>query len=154
MTRYFVDTSALVKRYHTEPGSQAVATIFAERAASFCVSRLALVESVSAFSLKVRIGEISLAQLSVARKSIWGDVKQRTLLVARIFARHFNFAEDLLLRHGPAHRLRTLDAIQLAVALDLFGRQQIDAFLSSDGVLCRVATLEGLRAINPLTPSP
>ena len=22
MTRYFVDTSALVKRYHTEPGSQ------------------------------------------------------------------------------------------------------------------------------------
>src|SRR5437870_5525239 len=105
MTRYFVDTSALVKRYHIEPGSQAVAAIFAERAASFCVSRLAMVESVSAFSLKVRTGEIPLAQLSSARKSIWADVKQRTLLVARIFVGHLNLAEDLLLRHGPAHRL-------------------------------------------------
>jgi uncharacterized protein len=154
MTRYFVDTSALVKLYHTEPGSQAVAAIFAEPDASYCVSRLALVESVSAFSLKVRTAEIPLAQLSMARKSIWGDVKQRIVLVARIFVRHFGLAEDLLLRHGPAHRLRTLDAIQLAVALDLFGRQQIDALVSSDSVLCQVAALEGLRAINPLSPRP
>ncbi|HUY33652.1 MAG TPA: hypothetical protein VMV69_12955 [Pirellulales bacterium] len=36
------------------------------------------------------------------------------------------------------------------MALDLFGRRQIDAFVSSDNVLCQVAALEGLRSVNPL----
>ena len=154
MTRYFFDTSALVKRYHAEPGTQAVEAMFVEPRAMFVVSRLAVVECVSAFCLKVRSGELDASELPVMRRSLMGDVKQRELQVSRILVRHFSLAEQLLVRHGPTQRLRALDAIQIAVALHLLQNQQIDVFVSSDIVQCAVARLEGLRAINPVAPAP
>lgn len=71
MTRYFFDTSALVKRYHPEPGTQRVLAIFSEPAATVRVSRLALVECVSAFCLKVRAGQLAYDRLPAVRKFLW-----------------------------------------------------------------------------------
>lgn len=154
MGRYFFDTSALVKRYHTEAGTQAVDAIFSEPGAGFCVSRLALVECVSALCLKVRSGDLMANHLTIVRKALWGDVRSGTLSVSRLLIRHLEVAETLLLRHGPARRLRTFDAIHLGVALDLFARQEIDMFVSTDSIQCEIASVEGLPTANPLAPSP
>ena len=58
MTWYFLDTSALVKRYHGEAGTDAIDRIFAQSLAELVISRLALVEVTSALAFKVRTGEL------------------------------------------------------------------------------------------------
>ena len=49
-------------------------------------------------------------------------------------------------------QLRTLDAIQLAVALRLHQAAPIDRFVFADQRLCDVATVEGLAVFNPEQP--
>ena len=64
----------------------------------------------------------------------------------------FHDAQQLLLRHGLTRRLRTLDAIQLAAALDLRAGVPLDAFVSADVNLGSIATAEGLTVLNPEVP--
>jgi len=49
MTDYFMDTSALVKYYHPEDGTQAVTRLIEEPTSRHYISRLSLVETLSAF---------------------------------------------------------------------------------------------------------
>jgi hypothetical protein len=81
------------------------------------------------------------------------DVKRRLLKPARILNAHYQLAGDLIGTHGLSRQFRTLDAIQLAVALRIHGVSPIDHFVCADQRLCDVALLEGLAVINPeLTP--
>lgn len=66
-------------------------------------------------------------------------------------AKHYESAERLLTLYGPAG-LRTLDALQLAVALDLLRNQLVESLVAADRVLGRVAALEGLDVMNPEGP--
>jgi hypothetical protein len=54
---------------------------------------------------------------------------------------------------GFSNRLRTLDALQLGVALDLRTQGRLDHFDAADKVLLTVAQLEGLPVSNPEDPS-
>jgi hypothetical protein len=67
-------------------------------------------------------------------------------------ASHFQEADRLLQQHSLTHNLNTLDALQLAVALDLQRRGLIDELVAADRVLLTVAGLEGLRTFNPERP--
>jgi hypothetical protein len=58
-------------------------------------------------------------------------------------------AGDLIGKPAMSRPLRTLDAIQLAVALHFHRPFPIDHFVCADQRLCDVATLEGLNVINP-----
>ena len=49
-------------------------------------------------------------------------------------------------------RLRTLDALQLAVALALSYQGMIDHFVCADDRLCEMALEEGLSVIHPSGP--
>jgi hypothetical protein len=49
-------------------------------------------------------------------------------------------------------KIRTLDALQLATALDLRERAVLDHFMCADVNLCQIATAEGLSVINPESP--
>jgi uncharacterized protein len=151
MDWYFLDTSALVKRYHDELGTAWVDNLFSNSSATVVVSRLSVVEVVSALALKVRTGELGHPDYVVARKKFLGEVKSRKLLVARLLAVHYREAERLIDRHAPLRRLRTLDAIQLAVAKDqqLHGRS--DHFVTADIALLEVGQLEGLSGLNPMS---
>jgi hypothetical protein len=62
---------------------------------------------------------------------------------------HYREAERLIQQHGVRRSLRTLDALQLSVALALHQRMTLDAFVCADQGLCSVAREEGLRIINP-----
>ena len=56
---YFFDTSALVKRYHREVGTEIVDAAFDDKDATRIISDLSVIEFYSAFAKKVRTGEIT-----------------------------------------------------------------------------------------------
>lgn len=62
---------------------------------------------------------------------------------------HFEAAERLIGRHAFSLRLRTLDALHLAVALDLRDQGLIERFVAADRALCEAAALDGMSVLNP-----
>ena len=147
----FLDTSALVKRYHVEEGTAEIDRLFADPEHGFVVSRLGFVEMLSALAMKVRGGNLSLEDYEFARKSFLGDVKNRRISVLRMLVGHFRNAELLIERHAKSMRFRTLDALQLGVVIELQRLGRIDSFVCADYVLCDVAILEGVSTTNPVT---
>jgi predicted nucleic acid-binding protein len=153
VARYFFDTSALVKHYHTELGSPKVDLILGESTSEYLVARLTLAEAPSVFAKKVRTGEIADVDFDQLRLRFFADVKNRTLTPVRILNAHFESAGDLIAKHGKTRQIYTLDALQLAVALSVQQPTPIDHFVCADQRLCAIAALEGLAVINPeLTP--
>ncbi len=116
------------------------------------ISRLTVVEIQSVFAKKVRTGLLSLADFQLLCRRFLADVRRRRFRAVRITAVHFGAAEQLIRRLAPSQNLRTLDALQLAVALDLQGQGLIGRFVCADHSLCAIATAEGLPIINPEIP--
>jgi hypothetical protein len=115
----YLDSSALVKRYVTEEGSDEVRAAMRE-AQTWSSCRLGFVETVRAVSLKV--GEAG----------------------ARRARRDWMLAERAVTL-AVEHRLRALDAIHLAAALDFPGEGQ--TFATWDTRLHRAARAHGLRTL-------
>src|SRR5208282_1924109 len=124
MTRYFLDTSALVKHYHTELGTDAVDRIIGESGAELLIARLTLVETLSVFAIKVRTGEFDVLEFARLRA---------------LFATH------ITCRRYQVFRL-------LSVALQLHQTAPIDHFVCADQRLCEIAAREGLAVVNPEFP--
>ena len=153
MPSYFLDTSALAKLYHQEAGSDYLERIVQQSGSQAVISRLSLVEMESVFAIKVRVGEIDHAAQDIARRRLRADVAQGRLRIGpRIEEKHYQAARKYLVQFGVEHALRTLDALQLAVALDLNGAGAISAVISADLRLCRVAEIAGCPAIDPANP--
>ena len=149
----FIDTSALAKHYHAEVGSAEIDRLWNDPAHGLFVSRLSALEIVSVFAGKVRAGAISVADFETLRRRFAADLtKTKRLLGTRLLVAHYQEAERLLRQHGTARRLRTLDALQLAVALDLHGKKAIDRVVSADKDLLAVAAVEGLAVFDPENP--
>jgi hypothetical protein len=152
LAQYFFDTSAAVKYYHAEPGTPRVSAIYAEAGRKFRISSVGLLEIQSAFAMKVRAGVLNQPAAGVQRARLLLDIASGDIEVYRVADDHFIKAERLIGKHGFSHRLRTLDALQLAVALDLSGQGLLDHFVVADTALAEVAVLEGLSVLNPETP--
>ena len=150
MAGSFLDTSALVKRYHVEEGTAKVDQQFDDPQCELILSRLGFVEMFSALATKVRTGQITLDAHDAARKRFLGDVKSRRLTVVRLLVGHYRDAERLVDSHAKSRRCRTLDALQLSVAMNLHRQGRIDTFLCADSALCELADLEQVPTINPL----
>jgi uncharacterized protein len=149
MGRYYFDTSALVKQYHAEAGTAAVRRMLGEAGSESFISRLATVEMLSGFAGKVRTGVFSSGHYGLLRLRFLADVRRRVVRPIRIVNLHYHMAGDLIGKHAMSRPLRTLDAIQLAVALHFHRSFPIDHFVCADQRLCDVATIEGLNVINP-----
>ncbi len=149
MPAYLFDSSAIAKRYCAEPGTNQVDALLAEAANLCLISRLTVVEIHSVFAIKVRRGEISDSGFSLLRKRFLADGKQRIFRVAAMTAAIYPAAVQLLRTHALGESLRTLDALQLAVALDLKQRGRLDYFVTADKSLASVATKAGLAVLNP-----
>jgi hypothetical protein len=139
MAGSFLDTSALAKHYHVEPGSVEVDRLWADPGNPLFISRVGVVEAVSVFAGKVRTGELSSSAFTVLRKRFLNDVGNRRPRLVRLLVKHFKDAERLIRLYGLAQRIRTLDALQLAVALDLQSCGLVDLLVSSDKHLLSVA---------------
>ena len=155
MATYFFDYSALVKRYHPEVGTADVNRLFSEQHSRHFIARLAVVEVQSALVRKVREGLISLTDLDVVRQRFLEEITQRRLQVVRMTDLHYHTAERLIRQYGPQPgqpRLRTLDALQLAVALEVHQQTQLNFFVSADENQCSAAKAEQLVILNPTQP--
>jgi hypothetical protein len=152
MAGSFLDTSALAKHYHLEPGSTEVDRHWGDPGRGLFISRVGVVEAISVFAGKVRTGDLSAAAFAVLRKRFLHDVGSGRPKLVRLLVKHFKEADRLISQHGLARRIRTLDALQLAVALDLQRRGMADQIVSSDKHLLSVAVAEGIPAFDPENP--
>jgi predicted nucleic acid-binding protein len=150
---YFLDTSALAKLYHQEPGSDYVEQILNQRGSKNVISRLSLVEFESVLAIKVRTGILDPAGRTIALRRFRADIARNRVIVGPpIEEKHFQSATRLLRIYAVDRGLRTLDGIQLAIVLDLRQMAWISVFLSSDQRLCAVAELCGCPAVDPAKP--
>jgi uncharacterized protein len=145
---YFLDTSALVKRYLSEAGSAYVRRLFHGTGATFYQTFLTPLETISALYRRQRAGQISTEELSVLLKSYAVHSHEEYLLLPH--------SDSLTEAAGPLiarHPLRALDALQLASALALRNILPAEAppliFLSADDRLVTAARQEHLQAVNP-----
>jgi len=149
MAVHFFDTSAISKHYHSETGTAKVDALLAFPNASQVISRLSVVELHSVFAKKVRTGELDQMDFQKLTHRLRGAVAARRLRVIRLTAAHFQSAERLIRRIGLSKNLRTLDALQLAAAINLNEPGQPLEFVCADHALCTLAIAEGLSVVNP-----
>jgi len=149
LAAFFFDTSALVKLYHIEAGTPAVDQIVNAADSRIGISRLTVAEITSAFAIKVRTQSISRDDAELSLRQFGSDVATGKLQVFSLGEPEFATAELLMERYAFNLRMRTLDALQLAVALGLQGQNLMDHLVGADAILCEIARLEGVSVINP-----
>jgi predicted nucleic acid-binding protein len=152
MADRFFDTSAAAKHYRIEAGTAKVDAFLAEVGARHFLSELSVVELHSILARLVRTGQITAADFHLVRGRILADIAGGLWQTVPITTVHFHRAQQLLVKHGLAHSLRTLDAIQLAAALSLHALKPLDALVCADTNLCQIAAVEGLTVVNPEVP--
>lgn len=153
MPGYFLDTSAFAKLYHQEAGSEYVERLVELPESVVVVSRLALVEIESVIAIKVRTGQLDASARDGFRRRLRADISQGRIHPGpSIDERHYQDARHLLVRYGVKMALRTLDALQLAIALDLRQIGLISVMVVADRRLCRVAWACGCPALDPGDP--
>jgi uncharacterized protein len=150
MPNFYFDSSALVKYYHEEAGSPKVIRLIHTADTRHYISRLTFIELHSAFGGKLRSGHIAPDQFELSCERLRRDVFERRFRVLPMKATHYREAERLLKAYTAEKGLRTLDSLQLAVALlELHRASRLDQFICADEILSDVATAEGITVLKP-----
>lgn len=110
--QYFFDTSAIVKLYHQETGSDVVFPLYKTRE-SIMISELSKVELLSTIHKKLRTGEITIDILEAVRDRFLADCSAR-FVVIHIASFIMDAALSILGAHGRTNHLFSLDALQIA----------------------------------------
>ena len=142
----YCDTSALVKRYVNEAGTDLVDAAW-EQASVIATSVVAYAESMAAFHRREREGRLTQKNLRRISDKFKGDYRQIILVPAD---HHLHQFIDELLKHHP---LRGFDAIHLASAL-IFNSDDKETivFACFDASLNKAAEKEGLRILPETSP--
>jgi len=147
MTAFFMDTSAIVKRYVAEIGSNWVTSLTAPETDNIImISRLTTVEVCSVLARLQRSNKLPSSDGTRLRADFLSHVDTQYLTIT-VDDEALGKARDLV----PKYPLRTLDAIQLACALEaVTALGETLTFLCSDNDLLNAATGEGFTTDNPL----
>ena len=150
MATYFLDTSAIVKRYILEQGQPWILSLCnPEQGHDLYISQATLVEVVATICRRGREQSISLTErdrlINVFRQDSKGNYN-----IWPVTTDLYNTAGDLC----RSHRLRAYDAVQLACVLALRDYTQINQapppiFVCADVGLLDVANAEGVQVENP-----
>jgi hypothetical protein len=152
VSAYFLDSSALVKRYARETGTTWMLSLFRSNAGHrLYISRITSVEVAAALTRKLRGGYLSAGEATRARGRLRRDISMR-LRITEITPVMLTDAMNLAEKHG----LRGYDAVQLGAALELNGRRvALGAapltLVTGDDELLIAAAAEGLPTDNPNT---
>ena len=133
--RVFFDSSAFVKRYVSETGTEAVLA-WCDRASEIGLSGIALPEIVAAFCRLRREGRIDDTQYRQLKSLLLADIEDAAMcdLSPEVLARSIDSLE--------ANVLRGMDAIHVGSAIAL----KVDVFISADQRQRDAAIRAGLRA--------
>jgi hypothetical protein len=153
-TVYFLDSSAVVKRYVEEVGTRWIEDLCdPSRGSAVVLSQITLVEVAAAFASKYRGGVIDEETYDQLMAGFLYDAQREYLLVPLNQA-----IVEMAIRLTRHHQLRAYDAVQLASAL-IVNRFLADrelgglVFVSADEALIEAAEDEKLLIGNPLTAS-
>jgi predicted nucleic acid-binding protein len=135
---YFLDTSALVKRYVTESGSEQVRRLL-QRKVEIAVARITEAETYAAIARAVRMNVLTDGDRDRVFEQIAEDVAAAR--VVEIRRSMVSAVRDLVVRWP----LRGYDAIQLSCALRLQSENLAVAFWCADDELANAARGEGMR---------
>ena len=150
MTAYFLDSSALVKRYISETGSAWVQQITDPQTGNLLfIARITWVEVLSAFARRQREGSLTSADVAQVKNEFRSDLNTQYQVIeldVTVAERAGQLVEQ--------YPLRAYDAVQLASVLLLqpaFATTQstLPIFLSADNRLSTVAIGLGLLFDNP-----
>jgi predicted nucleic acid-binding protein len=150
MATYFLDTSAIIKRYIFEPGQAWILSLCnPAQGHDLYISQAALVEVVAAICRRAREKSINIAERD-RLITVFRQDSQESYNIWPVATDLYNAAGDLC----RSHRLRAYDAVQLACVLAL--RQYTLAnqapepiFVCADVGLLDIADVEGLQGENP-----
>ncbi len=149
MPTYYLDASAVIKRYVLEVGSAWVQTLCSNEENTLIMAEITLAEVASAFARAARDGRISAEERLDYLDLFIGDCAEQYRLVA-VERKIIDHAVDLT----QSHYLRGYDAVQLATALAANAellRKQLPSLtlVSADEDLLEAAKAEGLPTENP-----
>ncbi len=136
MNRLFLDSSAFVKLFVQEEGSEEV-ELFCQKAQTLGLCILALPETISGLNRKVREKTLELDDYQLLKK--WVDEAIADASIINLTPDVVSIATGLLERN----RLRTLDALHIASAK----RWKSEIFLSADKRQIKAAQREGMNAL-------
>ena len=111
----YVDTSALIKRYLRETGSEAFEVFCARTEIERVICPLGITEFTSALQRRLRLGNLNARQVALVRQGLIADVASGGWRVIDFESDVFSKANQLLGELGAP--LSTLDALHLACAL-------------------------------------
>ncbi len=96
MPGLFWDTSAYVKHYHPELGTDRVDQLLQAPDMQHIISRLAVTEAFSVFAGKARAGLITLAEFDRLCRRFLADTRSKVFSVARLLVAHHREADRLM----------------------------------------------------------
>ena len=126
--QYFFDTSAVVKIYHQETGSDRILPLY-RSGDTIMISELSKVEFLSTVHKKLRTGEITGETLDAVKNRFFADCSGR-FVVIHVASFIVDSALDIMNTHGRTNHLFSLDALQIAT-LSLIAEKDI-TFVCAD----------------------
>jgi len=138
--KLFFDTSALIKNYIIESGSDKVEELL-NQAENVYISSILEIETISVFKRLLLEKAVSSNEYEILKNEFETDYSFFT--PADLSGPVIERAKLVI----ESHYLKSLDAIHLATALLLI--DEIDYFIVCDEKLIKAAVKEGLKVINP-----
>jgi len=141
---FFIDTSALFKRYQPEKGTAAVTRILEDHSQSLYISSITIVEMISNLKRLFEVDKITIEdQFQRQRDFFYKDIVTLNITILDITSEDVIKAEALILKRY----MKPVDSIQLAIALNM--KSDDITFISADQRLCKIAAQEGIKTLTP-----
>ena len=144
--KLFFDTSALVKLFHHEPGTERLQQLLVDAHTSPHASELARLEFYAALYRRRREKNIGYRGLVAVLEEF--EAEWTAYVVEPLGPLVTQEAIALLKEFGEVHGLRTLDALHLATFVLLADEDWI--FVVADSRLAEIARKRGFQVFNPL----
>jgi predicted nucleic acid-binding protein len=135
----FVDTSALVKYYYPEDGSEKVESILL-KAKRIYLCQVATTEFASALMKKVRTGTLEMEAQILEWNAFLDDLNTGQMELVLLDERHYQKAAEIIRGYGQKDAIKTLDSLHLVAALDVPEAK----FICADKFLSGIAVKMGL----------
>jgi len=143
MNNYFIDTSALFKRYIPEKGTEQLDNIF-KHSGTLYISDITVIEVISNLKRKNEITkELDNYTYENIKKEFFNDIAQGNIEIYSVLSEIIIEAVNII----DKRYLTPLDSIQLATALQLDLKMQNIVFVCSDIKLAVISEKYGLNTL-------
>lgn len=134
-TVYFVDTSALFKRYIKEKGTEEIDLLFDEDICIY-ISDLSIIEFISNLKRLIDLDNIIDSDLyNSIKKELFNDIKTGRIEVVNTSSHEIITAAELI----DKKHISPIDSLQLAFSVNMKDEYSNLIFVSSDKKLCKLA---------------